>query len=460
MSGTATVARLSLWTAVLLVIANMIGTGVFTMTGFMAGIAPAEGPILLTWLLVGVLALCGALSYGELAAAMPRSGGEYNYLSQLYHPALGFISGFISLIVGFSAPIAGAALIFGAYMGLLSGAETALFSFSGGTGKDAWTWAFGSGQLIAIGLALALTLLHLFSVKGGARVQNAFTVLKVLLVLVFIFAGLAAGDRSVDITGPAGTWEVLGTAGFGTMLALAYFAYSGWNAATYISGEIQNPRRNVPLALALGTVIVSVLYVALNYVFLKIGAPAEIAGQEDFAGYLALQLFGNEVGFLMAAFIAVALISSASSMTMAGPRVTCAIGEDFPLFARLGSKRADGAPAPALWLQFAVTVGFIVYGDAQTIFNYIGLTLSLFAALAVAGVFILRARHGSPMGYKIPLFPLPPVLFLALVGWLIVWSVVDFGTGTFKTVVPLYSLATLAVGFLIYLLAGRSRTSS
>jgi APA family basic amino acid/polyamine antiporter len=438
-------------TAALLVVANMIGSGIFATSGYMAGSIASEGVLLFTWLLGGLLALCGALSYGELAAAMPRSGGEYHYLSKLYHPAVGFLSGFISLIVGFGAPIAGAALVFGEYSALIAGAENAPLLSIG-------SWQFQLSQLVAILLVLALTWLHSQDIRKGAATQNLFTVLKVVLVLVFIIAGLAFMDspRTFALMPAADEWDLLGSTAFGTCLALVFFAYSGWNAAAYISGEVRNPSRNVPLALLAGTLGVTVLYLLINYVFFRALSPADLAGKGDFAGLVANEIFGTAGGRIMSGLIAFALISSTSSMVMAGPRVTASIGEDFPFFGWLARKGKSGSPRLALLLQFAVSIAIILYGDVFVIFNYIGLTLSIFAALAVGGVLILRYRQGRPQGYRVPLYPLPPVLFLLLCGWLIVWSVYDFGPeGGFKTTVPLISAATLGVGFVVYLLARR-----
>ncbi|MBX3101871.1 MAG: amino acid permease [Bacteroidetes bacterium] len=444
--------KVGLLSAALLVVANMIGSGIFTTSGFMAGFITQESVLLFTWLVGGLLALCGALSYGELAAAMPRSGGEYHYLSKLYHPAVGFLSGFISLIVGFGAAIAGAALIFGKFGVLIAGVGDTPLADLGEV------WSLRPSQLVAILLVALLTWMHSHDMRKGAAMQNVFTILKVLLVLVFIIAGLGFMDnvRSFDLIPSGHDWDILGSTAFGTCLAFVYFAYSGWNAAAYISGEVRNPSRNVPLALLTATLAVTVLYMLINYVFLLALSPADLAGKEEFAGLVANRIFGDAGGRIMSGLIAFALISSTSSMVMAGPRVTASMGEDFSFFRALARKGPSGTPRVALLLQLAVASLIILYGNVGVILNYIGLTLSIFAALAVGGVFILRARYGKPAGYRIPLYPLPTILFLLLSGWLIVWSVYDFGPkGGFKSTVPLISGITLLAGYAVYLLARR-----
>jgi APA family basic amino acid/polyamine antiporter len=434
----------------LLVIANMIGSGVFTTTGFMASgfMGPdantqnVEGIILMVWVAGGLLALCGALCYGELSTLFPRSGGEYTYLSRMYHPALGFLSGWASLIVGFSAPIAGNALVIGGTLAAMFGMQ----------GTDTSTQIFV--RATAFGIVAALTVLHAVDVKKGAATQNLFTVLKVALVLFFIVAGLfvTPETRSFSVFPAAEDFNGSTFALFAFNLVFVYFAYSGWNAAAYIAGEIKNPQRNVPLSLLVGTGVVAVLYVLLNYVFLYVAAPAEIAGQEDFAHTVANKIFGANWGWIISSMVAFALVSSTSSMVMAGPRVTAAIGEDFSFFRSLARKSKGGTPVMALMLQLAVAGGMILYGNVQSIFIYIGFTLSIFAFLTVLGLLIHRFRYGKPQGgYTTPGFPFTPLLFLVMVGWLIVWSFLS-ENGIY---IALTGFGTLGVGLLIYWLAAR-----
>lgn len=434
---------IGMWSAALLVIANMIGSGVFTTTGFMAADITSEPVILMVWVAGGLLALCGALTYGELASSMPRSGGEYYYLSKLYHPSIGFLSGFVSLIVGFSAPIAGSSLVFAKYLTVLL--------FPDLDEEISGYWVRG----IAFVLVAALTFMHSSDVKKGAATQNIFTVLKVSLVVFFILAGLTLtpAPRDIEVL-PSGTdWDAILSPAFATALVFVFYAFSGWNAAAYIAGEVRKPDRNLPRALLIGAGTVTVLYILLNYVFLYTAAPAEIAGKEEFGDIVADKIFGAEYGWIMSSLIAFALISSVSSMVMAGPRVTAAIGEDFPFFRKLGKKNKSGSPVMALLIQLVVAAAMILYGDVMVIFTYIGFTLSIFAFLTVFGLYLQRIRHGKPKsGYRTPGYPLTPALFLVLVGWLIVFSIKD------NWLVPVIGGGTLLAGIVIYYFTSKGVT--
>jgi basic amino acid/polyamine antiporter, APA family len=351
----------------------------------------------------------------------------------MYHPALGFVAGFVSLIVGFSAPIAGSALIIGGYIGEMAN-----------VGPDALVWV---KRLIAAVVVVLLTLMHARDVRKGAATQNVFTIMKIALIVLFILAGLvfAPETRSFSLsigTLPSGIW-----AAFALNLVLVYFAYSGWNAAAYITGEMDNPQRNLPRALMLGTGLVTVLYLLLNYTFLNVVSPAEIAGNWEFGALVADRIFGAQFGWILAGLVAFALVSSTSGNIMAGPRVTAAMGEDFPIFGKLARKNKGGSPAMALGLQLLVAMCIILYGDVLVIFQYIGFTLSIFAFLTVLGLIVNRIKRGKPTtGYTTPLFPLTPILFLLMVGWLIVSTFI----GDQAHEAAFAGSLTLAVGLLLY----------
>jgi len=445
MANATSLKKIGLGSALLLVVANMIGSGIFTTTGFLVG-DPETGPvltesvILVAWLIGGLVALSGALCYGELASRLPHSGGEYYYLSRIYHPIMGFLSGWVSLIVGFSAPIAANALIFGQYLEVLSGGE----------GGASWlSKAFGMGLLIL------LTFVHSLEIQRGAVLQNIFTLLKVVLIVGLIIAGLLVGGkavRSFNLLPQGEEIDLLSSGLFAVALVLVFFAYSGWNAAAYITGEIKNPQRNVPRALVLGTVLVTTLYLLLNYVYLKMAAPTELAGRAEFGDLIARRIFGEALGGGLSGLIAFALISSTSSMIMAGPRVTAAIGRDFPFFKALGRQNKRNAPVTALLVQLVVSFALVLYGDIFQILSYIGLTLSLFAFLTVLGLYVMRAKQGRPTtGYRVPGYPVTPAIFLALVAWLMVWSIQS------NSAAPIASGITLGIGVVLYLISGGAR---
>jgi basic amino acid/polyamine antiporter, APA family len=405
----APIRRLGITITAAIVIANMIGVGVFTSTGFQANSLHDPKTILLAWVVGGVLALCGAAAYAELGSMLPRAGGEYVYLREAYHPAVGFMSGWVSLTAGFSAPIAAAALAFATYLAVLFPPL-----------HDPWV-----GRSIAIAMVVLITGLHAFDTKIGGSVQAAFTIGKVLLIVLFILGGLLVGEGSwSNLSTQAGGFDNVTTTAFATSLMYVSFAYSGWNAAAYIANEVEQPAKNLPRALILGTGIVMVLYLLLNLVFLYAVPSTVLAGPaDDFkpvieVGDVAAQsLFGPSAGQLVSAVIALALVSSVSAMIMAGPRVYAAMAADRALPRLLGHHNKRGVPVPAVITQGTLAIAFVLVGDLGKLIRFVGFTLAIFAALTVGAVFVMRNR-GHRAAYRTFGYPVTPVLFIALSAWI------------------------------------------
>ncbi|MDH3401851.1 MAG: amino acid permease, partial [Chromatiales bacterium] len=246
-------AKFSLTSSSTVVIANMIGTGVFTSLGFQLLEIQSGFVILMLWAVGGMVALCGALSYAELGAALPRSGGEYNFLTRIYHPAAGFISGWVSSTIGFAAPTALVALTSGAYL------SAALPFLPDGSA----TWVAGL-------LVISLAAVHATHRNNSALIQNSFTVAKIALIVLFCVAGVLLTDapQEIHFLPAQGDGSLLFSGAFAVSLIYVTYAYTGWNAVTYISGEVENPQRTIPLALIAGTTVVALLYVGLNFTFL------------------------------------------------------------------------------------------------------------------------------------------------------------------------------------------------
>lgn len=406
--------RLGLTVAAAIVVANMVGTGIFTSTGFQAASLHDPATILLLWVVGGVLALCGAASYGELGARMPKAGGEYVYLREAYHPAVGFMSGWVSLTAGFSAPIAVAALAFARYLGALHG------SFAGAV-----------EPYVAIALILAMTALHAVDTLLGGRVQTAFTIGKVALIAVFVLAGVLVGDGSWgNFASRQGGLENVLSKDFAVSLMYVSFAYSGWNAAAYIAGDIREPQRTLPRALLLGTGLVMALYVAVNVVFLYAAPTAKLAGVFQVGHLAAHELFGSSAGDLLSSLIALALVSSVSAMVMAGPRVYSAMAADRALPGALAIRSRRGVPVVAVAAQGAVAVAFVLVGNQRIdrLIQYIGFSLSLFTTLAVGSLFVFRARErrgagaaaiatAQPAAYRTWGYPVTPLFYMGLSMW-------------------------------------------
>ncbi|GAA4365326.1 amino acid permease [Hymenobacter saemangeumensis] len=421
--------KISFLTGAAIVVANMVGTGVFTSLGFQVLDIQSGFALMMLWLVGGLIALCGAVSYGELAAAMPRSGGEYHYLSQIYHPALGFLSGWVSATVGFAAPTALAALALGEYA------------------KSVWpslqpTW-------LSVGVVLALTLVHGLSTKAGSRLQIIITALKVVVLVLFIGAGLVVGEgQPLSYAPDAAGWRAILSPAFAVSLVYVSYAYSGWNAAVYVTGEIHNPQRNLSRILLAGTALVLLLYVGLNYVFLRSTPISALKGQVEVGFVAATSLFGSSVGRLMGAVIAALLVSTISSMVFAGPRIVQTMGEDLPALRFLAPKSRNGIPVRALVLQTLITLVFILKPSFKEVLVYAGFILNLFTFLTVLGVFVLRWRQPQlARPYRAWGYPLTPLLFLGLSGWTLTFIMRD------RPMESLYGLLTLGVGLVAYAIA-------
>jgi basic amino acid/polyamine antiporter, APA family len=412
----------------------MIGTGVFTSLGFQVAGTPSVFPLLLLWVVGGVIALCGALSYGELAAALPRSGGEYYYLSVIYHPAVGFLSGWASATVGFAAPTALAAVALGEYVHRI--------------------YPGTSVRGLAAAVVIALALVHARSVRLGGRVQVVLTVLKVLVVLLLIIAACWPGIPNVlpatGLVPVAGDGTLVLSPAFAVSLVYVSYAYSGWNAAAYIAGEIEQPQRQLPRILLIGTALVATLYIGLNYAFLRVTPLAELNGELEVGLLAAQHLFPPTIASLMGLTIGALLTSTISAMTFAGPRIVQTIGEDLPALQWLAHRQAgSGVPLRALLLQTALTLAFILTGSFEQVLVYAGFVLSLFTFLTVAGIFVLRIRRPNlPRPYRAWGYPITPILFLLLNGWTMGFIIHDrpkeslAGAATLLISLPIYFLLT------------------
>jgi APA family basic amino acid/polyamine antiporter len=421
--------KIGLFSATAIVVANMIGIGVFGSLGYQVLGIHSGFALIMLWVIGGITALLGALCYGEIGSAYTRSGGEYNYLSELYHPAVGFLSGFVSSTVAFAAPVAAAALFLGTY-------ATHILT----------NW---DPKLIATTVVVLLTILHSITLRTGSKVQNVFTVVKVLLILFIIIAGLIAG-RTGDTSGfmphAAGLGEIL-TGSFAISLYFVSYSYSGWNAAAYISNEIENPKKNLPRALLGGTMIVTILYVLLNFIFLYTTPQGKVAGQGDISFVAASFIFGTAGGKLIALIIAILLISSVSSMIIAGPRVTMVMGEDIRIFHFFSKKNRNGIPSRAVIFQSCISLFFIFTSTFDQVIKYIGFTLSLFTFMTVLGVFILRAKQKGQApegGYRTWGYPVTPALFLLLISWILIYGFI------FQPKPSYEGLATVLGGLIIY----------
>ncbi|MBS1490285.1 MAG: amino acid permease [Bacteroidetes bacterium] len=424
--------KYTLSVGIAVVVANMIGTGVFTSLGYQVGSLPSGFAILFLWALGGVVALCGAFTYAEIAASLKKSGGEYYYLGQLYHPAVGFSAGWISLLVGFAGAISAVAIAIGEYAHELLGIPV---------------------KMIAIAAIAVVTGIHWFGVKAGGLAQNILTTLKLLLILVFCIAPffIPAGSFSEITFWPKSSDAgLVFSSGFAVSLVYVVYAYSGWNAAAYIAGNLENQEKNLPRSLILGTLVVVTSYILLNATFLHVANFHELEGKNDIGNVVAFKLFGPAVGAVFAALFSTALLSTLSAMTIAGPRVLEAMGDDYPRLKQFSATNRFDMPYIALLVQGGWAVFLVLVSDFKQIIQYITVSLSVFALLTVAGIVIVRKRY-PVSSYRMPLYPLVPVFFIAVTLWMIYFEF------TKNPLVVLYSGGTIVSGLLVYMWVSKKR---
>jgi APA family basic amino acid/polyamine antiporter len=371
--------------------------------------------MLALWVVGGVIALCGALSYGELGAAMPGAGGEYLFLSRLFHPVFGFLSGWVSFIVGFSAPIAASAMGFSEYFCRALPIIPEWFQKTGIMDPST------TKTFLSVSVILIFTLIHYRGIKSGALIQNILTVLKVSLIAFLLLAGFLSGkgDMAHFSVGGGVTPGLAGWKTIGLSLMWIMFAYSGWNASTYLGGEIKNPSKTLPASLMLGTGIVILLYLSINVLYIYGIKPDEMKGVISVGGLAMGKLFGPSADTLFSLLIAFALFSSLSAFIIIGPRVYYSMAKDglfFKSVARIHPKFK--VPSNSIILQAMIAIILALSGTFEQVLTYMGFALGMFPILTVLGVF--KLRNVSPAALRLPGYPVTQILYItAGVGMLI-----------------------------------------
>jgi APA family basic amino acid/polyamine antiporter len=430
--ATTTRSKIGLLTATTIVVANMIGTGVFTSIGFQSAGIPRPVPLLLLWIIGGVLALCGAFAYGELGSAFPRSGGEYHYLSRIYHPLVGFLSGWVSSTIGFAAPIALASMAFGQYF------HSAV--------------PFMTTKILATMLIVIITGIHCIELRIGGGFQRIITLVEIALISVFIFCGFTITPHRIifSLLPSAKDIGMIFCPAFAVSLVYVSYAYSGWNGSTYLAGEIKDPAANVPKSIILGTSIVLVLYVLLNFVFLRSTPIAALSGKLEVGLIAAEHIFGVTGGKIMGIFIALCLVSTISSMVIAGPRILKVMGEDYPRLGFFSRETSRGIPWVAIITQTTIALILLWTSTFEKILVFVGFTLTLFTSISVLGVFVLRLRARKTQRgyfYKTSGYPVTPVLFLALNAWMLFYLL---KVHCFESIA---GLGIVALGVIVYFIS-------
>ena len=422
--------RFGVFTASGLVVASMIGTGVFTTSGPLLETVGSPAAVLMVWLVGGVVSLCGALSYAEIGTTYPEAGGEYAILKHALHPAIGFAAGVVSITAGFAAPIAVCSLAFSSYLATVVPHLPEI--------------------PIAIALVVATTLLHAQRAAMGTAAQNALTVLKIVLVIVLTVVGLFAIDPSRLES--ASLASEVARPSFGLGVVQVFFAYTGWNAAVYVAGDLKEPARTLPRALLFGTVFVTAIYLALNATFV-LSVPIEaVRGEVAIAERVMSALHGPLLAKALAVVIALGLISTVGAFVLSGTRVYQAMALDAPRLAFLGRQRGSDAPATALAIQAGLAIALILTSSLRELLGAVGMALSITSALTVIAVFVERrrmARAGQQPAFKTPGYPFTPLLYLGLLAWVVIGGSLE------SPRLLVFSVTTLVVGGLGFFVVRR-----
>lgn len=416
-------------TGIAIVVANMVGTGAFTSLGFQVKDLSNNFAVLTLWVLGGVVALAGAFSYAEVGTWVRKSGGEYAFLSRIYHPAIGYLAGWISITAGFAAPIALSVIAAVAY-------------FPHGNIDTRWP---------AIALVALITFVHSKSIRMSSIFQNAFTLLKVLLVLLFIFTGISLG-RNVGNTFVWDTSYVRQMLSPAFAVALIYvgYSYSGWNAAVYITEEFRDVNKSLPRALIGGTAIVMILYVVLQYVFLRTVPVNELAGKVNIGVIAMAKILDMRKANFFGMIVSFLLISGISAMIWVGARVTSCMAADNYLWRYFKSGK-NNIPQRALWLQFLLTATLIITGTFEQIMVYCGFLLTLCSMLVVAAVLILRRNKTQEpsLHFKSPLYPVTQIFYLVVSSWIVVYALKN------HPLESIFGIVNLVIGLISYFISRR-----
>ncbi len=404
----------------------MIGTGVYTSLGLQVAGVHSVVALVFIWITGGLVALCGALTYGELAVRYPKSGGEYIFLSKIYHPSLGFMSGFISMTIGFAAPMAISAIALGTYAGNLIPV---------------------SPVIIAVVAIVCLTVLNTTSFKTGTNFNFITAAINVSLILTLCILGFVKGPHpDFEISFNQSDLKEIINPAFAVSLVYVSFAYSGWNSAAYITHQVKDPVKNLPFILISGTLIVLFLYTLLNFIFLYTVPMEELEGQIDIAFLAAKNIFGQSGGKFIALLISIGLIASINSLLIIGPRVTQAIAEDYKALRFLGFENKSGSPFFATILLTVISLILIGTSTFEQIMTLIGFTLSIFTILSVFGVFVIRYRikNNNNNLYHTFGYPFIPAFFILVEGCMMVYVFAN------RPVQSLIGIGITLLGLVVY----------
>ncbi len=441
--------ELTFWSATAIVVSNMIGTGIFTSTGFQAGDLGHTPLVLGVWLAGAVVAFAGCLSYAELSINFPRSGGEYVYLREAWGPLCGFLSGWVSFFAGFAAPIAAGALAFSQYLGHFLPSQIV-----GALGVTEFAWFhLDARRYVAVFVIVLFALVNVRGIGVAAKLQNLLTGVKLAVLATFLVMAFTVGHGNVaNLALPAiRTSQHALSAQFAVSLIFVMFAYSGWNAATYVAEEMKAPERTLPAVLVTGTLTVAVFYFLLNLVFIYAVPLESLKGVVDVGGQAARALFGGWGGDFFSAVMGAGLLSCISAMVIVGPRIYYAMAQDGCFFRGAAQVHSRwNTPVQAIFWQAGTAMIMVLTGRFESLIYYIGFALTLFAALAVVGLMRMRRRpEWKRLAAVSWAYPLVPLVFTIASVWILGYTL------ALRPKESVLGLVTILGGVLVYLFSFR-----
>lgn len=416
-------------TAAGLVVANMVGTGVFTSLGFQVMDNQNTWSIVLLWVIGGAMALIGAMVYAELGTHFKKSGGDYIFLSRTINPAVGYLYAWISLTLGFPAPVAIASMAMVQY----------------------WKPVIGETLSIVLGIVavIMMSLFHSYSVQNSGRVQNVLTVIK--LVFVFSLIGVGAYFASTLESSSfdySSTWTIeIWEPGFAVSLIYVFYAYTGWNSAAYIVEEIEQPRKNLPKALIFATSLVMVLYIFLQLIFLKHASIEQLSGKVEVATLAFGNLFGSQGVFWVSLFIGIQLVATISGYTWVGPRITQAMAQEFRLWKPLSKTNQQGIPVRAIWFNSFISFLLMFTGSFEMVMLYVGFVLQMMGTLTIVSSLSLKKAEG----FKSPFKPLLQLIYLLFSLWVMIFMLYD------RPKESAIGIGIILIGYIIYLIDSKNK---
>lgn len=406
--------HLSLWTSVSFIIASMVGTGIFTSLGYQLLEINTIFPLMLLWVIGGIISFCGALTYSELATIYPRSGGEYSLLSTIIHPSVGFGAGVVSATIGFTAPAVLAAIALSSYLSaFFQNIDTSLFS---------------------IFIVTIFHIIHVKSINIGTSFQNISTLIKILFILIFIGFGLSIENpQEINLLPVEGDIDIIFGAPFAVSLVWVSYAYTGWNSVIYVAGEVKKPLQNITKSMLISTGIVMILYLLLNYTFLFTTPLKNLRGEVEIAFLSGIEIFGINGGKVISIGISILLLSTISSYVYLGPRTLAIMGQDYKELKFFNKKDSKGIPTNAFTLQFLLSILFILTSSFKQVLMYTSICLIIISSLTVFSLFFSRLKEKDIYRpYKAFGYPLTPLIYLILNFWILFYS---FSESTFESII-------------------------